>query len=39
MVIRRDTLDEFWSRETGTGKGNLTVVKMLGKVAVDELVL
>ena len=35
--IRRATLDTFWSRESGTVKGNLTIVKRLGKVESDEL--
>ena len=33
VTIRRDTLDEFLSRETGAVKGNLTIVKRLWKVA------
>ena len=37
VTIRRDTLDEYWSREPGTVKGNLTMVKRLGKVAGYEL--
>ena len=36
-TIRRATLDEFWSTEPGTVKGNLTMVNRLGKVAGDEL--
>ena len=37
VIIRRDTLDEFLSMEPGTVKGNLTIVKRLGKVESDEL--
>ena len=39
MVIRRDSLDEFCSRELGTFKINFTMVNILGKVAGDILVL
>ena len=39
MVIRRDSLDEFCSRELGTFKINFTMVKSLGKVGGDILVL
>ena len=39
VIIRRDTLDEFLSMEPGTVKGNLTMVKWLGKVAGDKLVM
>ena len=37
VKIRRATLEELWSRETGTVKGKLTMVNMLGKVEGDEL--
>ena len=33
----RATLDEFWSREPGTVKGTLMMVKRLGKVAGKKL--
>ena len=39
VTIRRGTLNEFWSRETGMVKGNLTMVNMLGVVMGNELVL
>ena len=37
--IRRATLDAFWIREPGTVKGKLTMVKRLGTVTGDKLVL
>ena len=37
VTIRRDTLDEIEIREPGTVKGNLMMVKRLGKMAGDEL--
>ena len=36
-TIRRVTLDEFWSRETGTVKGNLTTAKRLRNLDSEEL--
>ena len=36
MIIRA-TLDVFWSRETGTDKGKLMMVKRLGKMVGGEL--
>ena len=39
VTTKRDTLDKFWSGETETVKGTLTMVKRLGKVAGYELVL
>ena len=39
VTTKRDTLDKFWSGETGTVKGTLTMVKRLGKVAGYELVI
>ena len=38
-AIRRETLDDFWSREPGTIKGNFTMVKRLRKVAREEMEL
>ena len=35
VTIRRTTLDEFWSRDPGTVKGNFMTVKRLGKAAGD----
>ena len=39
VVIRRASLDDFWSNNSGTIKGNLTIVKSLRKVARLEMVL
>ena len=37
VTIKRAVLDSFWSRKSGTVKGNLTMVNSLGKVASGEI--
>ena len=37
--IWRVSLDEFWSREPGTVRVNLTIIKKMGMVDNEELVL
>ena len=35
--ISWDTMDEFWSREPGTGRGNFAMMKKLRSTAKEEL--
>ena len=37
VTIRRATLDALWCREMGKVKGNLKMVKSMGKLAGDKL--
>ena len=36
-AIRRANLDVFWRRKPGTFRENLTMIKVLGKMAREEL--
>ena len=35
--ISWDTMDEFWSREPGTGRGNFSMMKKLRSTAKEKL--
>ena len=37
ISIRRASLDEFWSREPGTVRGDFTMLRKMGRMSREEL--